>query len=64
MVLCCGSTRRLEGAHGAGARIDVSKVPRRELAMTPYEVMLSESQERMLVVVERGREAEVEAISF
>jgi phosphoribosylformylglycinamidine synthase subunit PurL len=47
---------------GAGARIDVSKVPRRELAMTPYEVMLSESQERMLVVVERGREAEVERI--
>src|SRR6202521_2037984 len=47
---------------GAGARIDVGRVPRRERGMTPYDVMLSESQERMLVVVERGREAEVEAI--
>jgi phosphoribosylformylglycinamidine synthase len=47
---------------GAGVRIDVSRVPRRERGMTPYEVMLSESQERMLVVVERGREAEVESI--
>jgi len=47
---------------GAGARIDVARVPRREQGMTPYDVMLSESQERMLVVVERGREAEVEAI--
>jgi phosphoribosylformylglycinamidine synthase subunit PurL len=47
---------------GAGARIDVARVPRREKGMTPYHVMLSESQERMLVVVERGREAEVERI--
>jgi phosphoribosylformylglycinamidine synthase len=47
---------------GAGVRIDVSRVPRRERGMTPYDVMLSESQERMLVVVERGREAEVESI--
>src|SRR3984893_3178959 len=47
---------------GAGARIDVSLVPRREKGMSPYDVMLSESQERMLVVVERGREAEVERI--
>ncbi len=38
---------------GLGAAIDVSKAPRRETAMTPYEVMLSESQERMLVVVEQ-----------
>ncbi len=44
---------------GAGARIDVAKVPRRERGMSPYEVMLSESQERMLVVVQQGREAEV-----
>ena len=49
-------------ADGAGARIDVSRVPRRERGMRPYDVMLSESQERMLVVVEHGREAEVEAI--
>src|ERR1700730_13009256 len=47
---------------GAGARIDVSLVPRRERAMSPYDVMLSESQERMLVVVQRGREEEVERI--
>ncbi len=47
---------------GAGARIDVSRVPKRERGMTPYDVMLSESQERMLVVVQRGREAEVESI--
>ncbi|MGH7763969.1 MAG: phosphoribosylformylglycinamidine synthase subunit PurL [Candidatus Dormibacteraceae bacterium] len=47
---------------GAGARIDVSLVPLRERGMKPYDVMLSESQERMLVVVERGREAEVESI--
>lgn len=47
---------------GAGAHIDVGRVPRRERGMSPYHVMLSESQERMLVVVERGREAEVEAI--
>ena len=47
---------------GAGAHIDVARVPRRERGMSPYHVMLSESQERMLVVVERGREAEVEAI--
>ena len=47
---------------GAGARIDVSLVPRRERGMTPYDVMLSESQERKLVVVRRGREREVETI--
>lgn len=44
---------------GAGARVDVATVPRRETGMSPYAVMLSESQERMLVVVERGREAAV-----
>ena len=37
-------------------------VPQRETGMTPYEIMLSESQERMLLVVKKGREAEVEAI--
>ena len=47
---------------GAGARIDVSRVPKRERGMTPYDVMLSESQERMLVVVQRGREAEVQSL--
>jgi phosphoribosylformylglycinamidine synthase subunit PurL len=44
---------------GSGALIDLDRVPRRERGMSPYEVMLSESQERMLVVVERGRQAEI-----
>ena len=44
---------------GAGARLDVACVPRRERGMTPYEIMLSESQERMLVVVEPGCQAEL-----
>jgi phosphoribosylformylglycinamidine synthase subunit PurL len=47
---------------GVGVEIDVRKVSRRETGMTPYEIMLSESQERMLVIVERGREDEVRAI--
>jgi len=47
---------------GAGVEIDVAKVPQRETGMTPYEIMLSESQERMLLVVKRGREADVERI--
>ncbi len=47
---------------GMGMEIDVARVPRREEGMTPYEVMLSESQERMLVIAHRGREDEVEDI--
>src|SRR5947207_13064721 len=47
---------------GVGVTVDVARVTRRERGMTPYEVMLSESQERMLVIVERGREDEVRAI--
>lgn len=49
-----------EMAHrgGVGIDIDVARVPRREEGMTPYEILLSESQERMLVVLERGREDE------
>ncbi len=47
---------------GVGIEIDVARVPRRESGMAPYEVMLSESQERMLIVVERGREDEVQAV--
>lgn len=39
-----------------GMDVDVAKVPRRETGMTPYEVMLSESQERMLLIVEKGKE--------
>jgi phosphoribosylformylglycinamidine synthase len=47
---------------GAGLVIDVLKVPRREEGMTPYEVMLSESQERMLAIVKKGHEGKVKAI--
>jgi phosphoribosylformylglycinamidine synthase len=45
-----------------GIRLDMNKVPCRETGMTPYEMMLSESQERMLMVLKPGREAEAEAI--
>ena len=44
---------------GTGVEIDMQLVPQRETGMTPYEIMLSESQERMLLVAERGREDEV-----
>jgi len=56
------STTEMGSRGGAGVEIDVSLVPQRESAMTPYEIMLSESQERMLLVVKRGREREVERI--
>ena len=47
---------------GAGIDIDVARVPQRESGMTPYEIMLSESQERMLFIVRQGREAEVDRV--
>ncbi len=47
---------------GCGAEVDLDLVPRREPLMTPYEVLLSESQERMLLVVRAGHEAEVQAV--
>src|SRR5438270_7088331 len=56
------STTEMGSRGGAGVEIDVSLVPQREAGMTPYEIMLSESQERMLLVVKRGREADVERI--
>src|SRR5438067_553196 len=46
----------------SGVEIDVAKVPKREPGMTPYEILLSESQERMLIIVKRGREDEVREI--
>ena len=54
------STCEMGARGGSGIEIDVSHVPQRETGMTPYEIMLSESQERMLLVVKKGREAEVE----
>ena len=56
------STCEMGARGGAGVEIDVSFVPQRETGMTPYEIMLSESQERMLLVVKKGHEAEVEQI--
>jgi phosphoribosylformylglycinamidine synthase len=56
------STTEMGSRGGAGIEIDVARVPQRETGMTPYEIMLSESQERMLLVVKKGREREVEAI--
>jgi phosphoribosylformylglycinamidine synthase subunit PurL len=56
------STTEMGSRGGAGVEIDVSLVPQRETGMTPYEIMLSESQERMLLVAKQGREAEVEQV--
>ncbi|WP_252724542.1 AIR synthase-related protein, partial [Acinetobacter baumannii] len=51
------------GAKGdLGVELHIEKVPAREEGMTPYEMMLSESQERMLMVLKPGMEAEAEAI--
>ncbi len=47
---------------GAGVEIDLARVPLRETGMTPYEILLSESQERMLMVAKAGREEEVQKI--
>jgi phosphoribosylformylglycinamidine synthase II len=44
---------------GTGMDVELSRVPQREMGMTPYEIMLSESQERMLLVVAKGREEEI-----
>ena len=56
------STSETGSRGGVGVEIDVANVPQRETGMTPYEIMLSESQERMLLIVKRGREAEVERV--
>jgi phosphoribosylformylglycinamidine synthase II len=56
------STSEMSSRGGTGMDVEVTLVPQRETGMVPYEIMLSESQERMLLVVERGREGEVEAV--
>ena len=53
------SAFEMAGKSGAGMRMDLDRVPAREEGMTPYDFMLSESQERMLLCVKRGREDEV-----
>ncbi|MBO8151233.1 MAG: phosphoribosylformylglycinamidine synthase subunit PurL [Candidatus Neomarinimicrobiota bacterium] len=56
------STSEMSARGKSGMIIDLSKVPLREPGMTPYEIMLSESQERMLVVVKKGFEEETKKI--
>jgi len=56
------SSVEMASAGGVGIRLDMDAVPQRETHMTAYEMMLSESQERMLMVLKPGREAEAEAI--
>jgi phosphoribosylformylglycinamidine synthase subunit PurL len=53
------STCEMGGRGGVGIEIELDRVPQRETGMTPYEIMLSESQERMLLVAKKGREDEV-----
>ncbi len=53
------STCEMGARGGVGVEIELDEVPQRETGMTSYEIMLSESQERMLLVAERGREEEV-----
>jgi phosphoribosylformylglycinamidine synthase len=50
------STCETASRAGSGIEIDLAKVPKREPGMTPYEIMLSESQERMLIIAKRGKE--------
>jgi phosphoribosylformylglycinamidine synthase len=53
------STCEMGGRGGVGIEIELDRVPQRETGMTAYEIMLSESQERMLLVAQKGREQEV-----
>jgi len=59
-ITCSTSEMSAKGEHGM--RIDLDMVPTRQEGMHPFEILLSESQERMLVVVKKGKEAELERI--
>ncbi len=59
--LTCSSSE-MSARGDAGIEIDIEKVPVREAQMTPYEILLSESQERMLVCVKKGKERDVAEI--
>src|SRR6202022_276858 len=59
--LTCSSCETASRA-GSGIEIDLAKVPKREPGMTPYEILLSESQERMLIIARRGKEGVVREI--
>ncbi|MGH7829849.1 MAG: phosphoribosylformylglycinamidine synthase subunit PurL, partial [Candidatus Binatia bacterium] len=56
------SAAEMAGRGGVGIELDLSRVPLREQGMTPYEILLSESQERMLLVAKKGKENEVTRI--
>src|SRR5438552_4352128 len=56
------STCETASRGGSGIEIDLAKVPKREPGMTPYEILLSESQERMLIIAKRGKEKVVREI--
>ncbi|HEY2483936.1 MAG TPA: phosphoribosylformylglycinamidine synthase subunit PurL [Candidatus Binataceae bacterium] len=56
------SSSEMAARGGLGVELDLDRVPLREPNLTPYEILLSESQERMLIVAKRGREAELQAI--
>src|SRR5438132_1533352 len=56
------STCETASRGGSGVEIDLTKVPKREPGMTPYEILLSESQERMLIIAKRGKESIVRDI--
>jgi len=56
------SSSEMAARGGLGVDLDLDRVPLREPNLTPYEILLSESQERMLMVAQRGREAELQAI--
>lgn len=56
------STCETAARAGTGIEIELARVPQRAPNMTPYEIMLSESQERMLIVVKKGREEEVKRV--
>ena len=59
-LACC--TSEMPARSGTGMDVEISRVPQRETRMTPYEILLSESQERMLLVAQRGREDEVRRV--
>lgn len=56
------SSAEMAGRGGCGVELDLSAVPLREKGMTPYEILLSESQERMLLVAKKGTESEIKKI--
>jgi phosphoribosylformylglycinamidine synthase subunit PurL len=56
------SSSEMAARGGLGIVVDLDKIPLREATLTPYEILLSESQERMLIVAERGGEAELQKV--